>query len=224
MRKLLVIAGALTVVFAAAVTSNAQQISGDYVETRSADVYTGPCFANGEVNLVGNEAIMAWRVTKGTWAGQTLDGLSVVGVVKASGTLGDPFENPYPAKSVMIVDQNASPEQRDALVSLAKAMGGKLLDHAVKVEVAPINIEVERHGLHVMAATVRAGDIAGIQTRSLNSKDHFCGNEETFYPPLTDSVQAMPAVALLDRYNGSDLGVAWTLHDKRSAFVGNFSR
>jgi hypothetical protein len=30
------------------------QISGEYVETRSADVYTGQCFANGEVNLVGN--------------------------------------------------------------------------------------------------------------------------------------------------------------------------
>ena len=25
----------------------AQQISGDYIETRSADVYTGQCFANG---------------------------------------------------------------------------------------------------------------------------------------------------------------------------------
>ena len=28
----------------------AQQIRGDYIETRSADVYTGQCFANGEVN------------------------------------------------------------------------------------------------------------------------------------------------------------------------------
>ena len=34
-------------------------IKGDYIEARSADVYTGPCFANGEVGLVGNEAILA---------------------------------------------------------------------------------------------------------------------------------------------------------------------
>ena len=40
----------------------AQQIRGDYLETRSADVYTGQCFANGEVNLVGNEAILAWQI------------------------------------------------------------------------------------------------------------------------------------------------------------------
>ena len=43
----------------------AQQIRGDYIETRSADVYTGSCFANGEVNLVGNEAILAWHVQSG---------------------------------------------------------------------------------------------------------------------------------------------------------------
>ena len=43
----------------------AQEIRGDYLETRSADVYTGQCFANGEVNLVGKEAILAWHVQSG---------------------------------------------------------------------------------------------------------------------------------------------------------------
>ena len=38
------------------------QVSGTYVEARTADVYTGPCFANSEVGLVGKEAIMAWRI------------------------------------------------------------------------------------------------------------------------------------------------------------------
>ena len=47
----------------------AQEIRGDYLETRSADVYTGQCFANGEVNLVGNEAILAWHVRTGGWDG-----------------------------------------------------------------------------------------------------------------------------------------------------------
>jgi len=37
---------------AAAVTT-AGQIRGDYVELRTADVYTGPCFANGEVRFPG---------------------------------------------------------------------------------------------------------------------------------------------------------------------------
>src|SRR6266849_1043532 len=32
------------------------QIKGDYLETRSADVYVGQCFANGEMNTAGQEA------------------------------------------------------------------------------------------------------------------------------------------------------------------------
>jgi hypothetical protein len=34
----------------------------------------------------------------------------------------------------------------------------------------------------------------------------------------------MPAVSLVDRYNGPSLGVSWTTHDKRNAFVGSFAR
>src|SRR5437870_12975805 len=91
------------------------KISGDYVETRSADVYTGACFANGEVGLTGDQAILAWHVREGSWLGAKLDGLTVVAAVKAGATLGDPYGKPYPAKAVLIVDQRATSEQRQAL-------------------------------------------------------------------------------------------------------------
>src|SRR5207247_8088343 len=103
----------------------AQQIHGDYIETRSADVYTGSCFANGEVNLVGNEAILAWHVQSGSWDGVPLEGLTVAAAVRAKGTLGDPYENPYPAKAVLLVDDQASAQQRAALTNFAKHMGGE---------------------------------------------------------------------------------------------------
>jgi len=35
----------------------AQNIYGNYVEARTADVYTGPCFANSEVGLVGQYVV-----------------------------------------------------------------------------------------------------------------------------------------------------------------------
>lgn len=224
MRRYLILAAVAAIVLGASSTSFAQQISGDYVETRSADVYTGPCFANSEVNLVGNEAIMAWRISQGQWEGTRLEGLSVVGVVRANGTLGDPYENVLPAKAVIIVDEKATPAQRQALISFAQCMGGDLLSNAVRVEVAPIDIQVEHVGMHFGKASVQAGSLAGIQTRALGAKDHLCGNEETFYPPLTETSHSMPAVALVDQYNGPGLGVSWTLRDKRSAFVGSFSR
>src|SRR5437764_9781256 len=106
---------------------SAQQIRGDYIETRSADVYTGQCFANGEVNLVGNEAIMAWHVQSGSWNGVSLDGLTVAAAIRASATLGDPYADPDPIQSVLIVDDQASVQQRDALVAFAHHMSGSLL-------------------------------------------------------------------------------------------------
>jgi hypothetical protein len=224
MRRFKFFAALVFSVLVMSATSQAQHISGDYVETRSADVWTGPCVANGEVNLAGDQAILAWRIDKGGWNGVSLDGLSVVSVVKAGATLGDTYNNPYPAKAVMIVDDKATGEQQKALIVFAQAMGGELLQNVVRVEVAPITVEVSHDGGHYGKTFVRAGKLAGIETRSLNGKDHLCGNEEVFYQPLTPMTHAMPAVAELDQYTGPSLGVSWTMHGKRSAFVGSFAR
>jgi len=204
------------------IVASAQQIRGDYLETRSADVYTGQCFANGEVNLVGNEAILAWRVQSGSWDGVPLEGLTVAAAVRAKGTLGDPYENPYPAKSVLLVDDQASAQQRTALTNFAKHMGGELLNNVEQV--IPVQMELEVNAEHHGAAMLRAGRFATVQTRSIGDKDHLCGNEETYYPPLTQLSHSMPAVALTDSYSGPGLGTSWDLHGKRSAFVGTFAR
>lgn len=211
-------------ILALASTGKAQTISGDYIETRSADVWTGPCVANGEVNLAGDQAILAWHVSRGAWKGVSLEGLSVVGVVKANATLGDEYNNPYPAKAVVIVDENACSEQQKALIEFAQSMAGELLKNLVRVDVAPIKVEVSGHDGHYSKTLVQAGKLAGIQTRSISSKDHLCGNEDVYYQPLAAMTHAMPAVAELDQYNGASLGASWTVHGKRSAFVGSFAR
>lgn len=214
----------LLAVAALAPAAGRAAIHGDYLETRSADVWTGPCFANAETGLVGREAILAWRVEKGAWNGVPLDGLAVVGVVKASATLGDPFASPYPAKAVVIVDEKAGPAQRAALVAFAREMGGGILDTIVRTEVAPIRMDVRHDGEHHATATLQAGDLAEVRTRVVGEKDRHCGNEETYYPPLAPTSHAMPAVAVVDQYRGEGLGVSWTTHDKRNAFVGSFAR
>jgi hypothetical protein len=200
----------------------AEQIRGDYLETRSADVYTGQCFANGEVNLVGRNAILAWHVRSGSWNGVSLDGLTVAAAVRANGTLGDPYENPYPAHAVLLVDDQASRAQREALVAFARAMGGQLLQHVQQVIAAPVELAInhQRHGV----AMLRAGQLALVKTRALDEADHLCGNEVTFYPPLTEVSDSMPAVALTDSYQGPGLGEDWESHGRRSAFIGTFVR
>jgi hypothetical protein len=212
---------ALGVIFVAgvAVSANAA-IKGDYVEVRSADVYTGPCFANGQVNLEGKQAIIAWKVNQGTWQGVRLSGLGVVAVVKANSTLGDPYHNPYPAKSVLIIDSRADAHQRAALVAFAKSAGGPLAKNVVGVEVAPIELEM---GAEMGAVKLVAGHLAQIETRSLCQGDDICGNEITYYPPLTKVAHAMPAYTLREAFDGKGLGEVWNLNDSRSAFVGTFS-
>jgi hypothetical protein len=208
--------------FGGASAAFASGITGDYIEVRSADVYTGPCFANSQVGLEGKQAILAWHVQKGSWQGVDLSGLSVVAVVGASATLGDPYHNPYPSKSVLIVDEQASAAQRQALQGLARAEAGKLVGHVVGVESAPIRLEVgegENHG----SISLAAGRLVRVRTRSLCAGDHICGNEEVYYPPLVSTSHAMPAFTLEDAFHGTGLGMEWTRADTRSAYVGSFA-
>jgi hypothetical protein len=215
MKKLLVLA--LTGLFVASIAQ--AQVRGSYMETRTADVYTGQCFANGEVNLTGNEAIMGWQIERGTWDGVSLDGLSAAAVVRAKATLGDPYADPYPARSVIVVDDRATPAQQEALLAFVQHQGGPLFANVEYVERQPVVLEVSNAKGR---ARMQAGTVASIETRGVSSRDHVCGNEVTFYQPLTPVEHAVPAVALTDSYQGNHLGETWELHGKRSAFVGTF--
>ena len=208
---------------AVAQVSPAGQISGDYIEFRTADVYTGPCFANAEVGLTGHEAVLAWRIREGSWGSVSLAGLSVVAVVRASATLGDPYANPLPAKTVFIVDARASAAQRDALVGFAQAQTAGLLSNVVAIESSPIRFSVDEGGRHGYA-TLEAANLAKVSTRAIRSADHFCNNEEIFYQPLAANLlHAMPAVAVESAYRGSHLGFTWSESGRRGSFVGTFA-
>lgn len=198
------------------------QIQGEYIEARTADVYTGPCFANGEVGLVGDLAVIGWRIEKGSWNGVNLDGLSVVGVLKASHTLGDGFQSAYPVKSVLIVDERAGAAQRNALKEFARRMSGDLLQEIVRVEYQPISFAVKDGNVHTATATLKAGNLASIETRALKNGDQICHNEEVWYTPLTKVDHAMPAFTLAHSFNGEGLGTTWSNPGKRSAFVADF--
>ncbi len=208
-------------------------VRGDYVEARTSDVWTGPCFANGEVNLDGQEAILAWRVSEGTWDGVDLAGLSVAAVVIANATLGDPHAEPLPARSMLLIDETASESQRAALVSLAHHLGGELLNQVVSQRAVPIAFEVDGAAARLAVGEASLGsEVARLETRPLGVHDTHCGNEFIYYPPLTDTVEATPAATLVHTFHGDAvsgdgtagaLGKTWSSPDKRSAFVGRFA-
>ncbi len=198
------------------------QLSGEYFEIRTCDIYTGPCFANAEVGLTGKDALMAWSIEKGAFQGVDLAGLKVIAVISASGTLGyggGVVVNPEPIRSVVLVDAEATPEQQQALVAMVRARAGRVLGEVVRVMQAPIEMKLD----HVdMVAYVKAGRMVHALTRKLCDADHVCTNEVIFYPPLAPVDNAAPAVVVSGGYRGRGLGVQWELNGSRSAFLATF--
>jgi hypothetical protein len=205
----------------AAPDATTPQISGQYVESRNADVYTGPCIASSEVNIVGQEAILAWHVDRGSWGNVALDGLSIVAVIRASSTLGDEFSSPLPVKAKLIVDVNANEKQRAALINFAQEQAGVLLSNVIAVEELPIELSMgSMHGM----LDLQAGNEVHLATRAIDEDDTLCHNETVYYPPLAAHlIHAMPAVSTDSSYSGSELGITWKESGRRGSFVGTFA-
>jgi hypothetical protein len=198
-------------------------ISGDYLEVRSCDVYTGPCVANAEMGVSGKEGMLVWSVRQGAWQGTALDGLSVIAVVQAEDTLGDLSYQTRHGKAVLLVDDRATSAQREALVDFARTMACRLIKEVVAVKAAPIDVTM-RQCDSGSCATVKAGRVLEISTRCLAGKDHLCGNEENYYPPLTEVKDAFSAYTELAAFRGADLNSTWQLSGKRSAYLAAFVR
>ena len=222
---------------ASPVPPDADRVRGDYLEARTADVYTGPCFSNAEVFITGHQAVMAWKVTEGSWKGVDLGGLSVAAAVIGSTTFSE--DDAKAAKAVLIVDKKATPAQREALIGMAKQLGGDRLKNIVAVRDSALTVMVEDHSTaegtgdadhkghgmpHAPVGLLSAPGLAEILTRPLGDGDHFSGNEVVSYSPLSSGVKALPAYTLRHKYAGGELNTRWDDPNCRSSFVGHFSR
>jgi hypothetical protein len=195
-------------------------VLGDYIEARTCDVWTGPCFANGELNLRGDHAVVAWVVEKGVWNSETLDGLKVVAVLDAEGTLHTNAEGGV--QSAVYIDEKATEAQGKALLALAVSLAPKHLKNIVRVEKK--GIDYERKGSR---ASLRVGTAAEVklETAALSGHcDTICGNEERAYPSVSQSTHVECAKTLEHTYSGAALGGArWSDVNRRSAMIGRFS-
>lgn len=213
---------ALAVVFTAAAAPAAETIRGQYLEARTCDIYTGPCFANAEMGLAGKEAVIAWRVDEGTWQGTALDGLCVAVILKADNTIGEDGVFPMSAegfRAVILVDERGSTEQQRALEGFARQTASRYTANVVQVTPAPMSFVAD----HAAGdARFQAGRLASIQTRAMGKTDCVCTNEMVFYRPLTNVRFADPVYALTQCYSGEGLNGRWTLNSTRSAFLGTF--
>jgi hypothetical protein len=211
------LAFALLVLSTGTLASAHAAVQGAYLEARTADLYGGPCTGSGDTDA--NEAILAWRVDEGAWNGVPLAGLSVVVVLRFDDPLG--AGESQGARSVILVDSTAAPEQHAALEELARDSAARVLGEVVRVESAPIQLAVEPSRA---LARLSVGQLAELATRPFNRLDPLCGDETLAAPPLAAGVDASPAVALRNSFRSDTLGAPWQVANRRGAFVGTFTR
>src|SRR4029077_19573511 len=99
-------------------------VTGAYVEARTAEVFTGGCIMNSEAETVGKQAVLAWKVDRGSFNGINIDGLAVVAAMSGDRNLGMTEmggEKPT-VRTAMFVDQRANAAQQIALVAMASEL------------------------------------------------------------------------------------------------------
>lgn len=211
----------LALIALAAPAVAADSLSGTYLESRTCQVYTGPCFANAETALAGREAVMAWNIETGSQNDVDLSGLSVVMVVRGNDTLGyKGVEDPQELKSAVIVDAKATAKQREALLTFVKEHTGRAGREIVRVDSAPIQMSLDTAELK---GNLSAGNVVKMTTRKAKPGDCICSNEVQFYPPLAAINRFAAGVAIESEFKGPGLGAIWSTPESRSAYMGEFT-
>lgn len=203
----------------AATGGEGTRVSGDYVEARTAEVFTGGCIMNSQAETMGKQAVLAWRIADGTVDGVSVSGLSVVAALAGNHNLGIREMGgaaPTEVKALIYVDERASAAQRDALVSMARDATSDLAIRLVDVQAVPITFSRTPH-----AAEIIAGD-ALLRVDAHVHHDPSCGAMQWFHP-LSKGADASVGLTRTQAFTGQALGSRWRQADRKSAFVGTFS-
>ena len=194
-------------------------ISGEYVEARTAEVFAGGCIMNSEAETMGRQAVMAWKVDRGSYQGVALDGLAVVAAVNGDRNLGMREmggEAPENVQAAIVVDARATDAQRDALVAMARELSRSVIDDVVSVKSAEITYRADKDRIAIAAPEVQ------LTVNKQLTHDPSCGAMQWFRP-LTTIQQGSLGVAEAHAFSGTSLGSKWSDPNKRSAFFAKFT-
>jgi len=220
MRNAMVTAAILGALGASSASASGARLTGEYVEARTAEVFAGGCIMNSEAETMGRQAIMAWKITSGSFEGVPLDGLTVAAAIAGDRNLGMREmggEEPTMVKAIITVDPRATRAQRDALVRFVRAMSRGLITEVVRVDTAPIKFATSQNYVEVSVP-----DSMQLTVNKEMKHDPSCGAMQWFKPFSTLEQSAM-GVAEAHSFSGQGLGTKWSAPDKRSAFFGTFA-
>jgi len=193
-------------------------ISGSYVEARTAEVFTGGCIMNGEAGTTGREALLVWKVDRGSFDGVPLNGLAVIAAIAGDQNLGIREIGGAAAetRAAMFVDERATPAQRSALVSMARQHSNGMVSKVVELTASPIQFVDEPEAIRVAANSIR------LTVAKAMDHDPGCGARQWFHPLAEVSNPTMGTTSE-NAFSGTALGTKWSDPNKRSSFFATFS-
>jgi hypothetical protein len=195
------------------------EIKGDYVEVRTAEVFTGGCIMGSEGEVSGKEAILAWRVRQGSLGGVALDGLSVVAVVAGDVNLGTHELGgvaPTEVKAIVMTDDRATPAQRQALIEMARSLAPAVVHDVIETKSTPIRFRTETDSVKVSAGPA-ALDVA------LNVEHSPVCGAVKWFSPLSPTEGTQIGLTRSQEWTGAGLGSQWKQTDRKSSFFGSFT-
>ena len=169
-------------------------LTGDYVEARTAEVFTGGCIMGSEGEVSGREALMAWRVRTGS-----LDGVA-----------------PSSIRTMLLVDARATEAQHRALVHLAKSLAPDIVRDVPAAKAAPIEFVLSGNTVRVSADAARLDIQTGVEHTPTCSA-------LKWFEPLARTEGAQIGLTRSFEWTGGGLGPQWKQYDRRSSYVGSFS-
>jgi hypothetical protein len=198
--------------------SGGTSISGSYVEARTAEVFTGGCIMNGEAATTGREALLVWKVDRGSFDGVALNGLTVVAAIAGDANLGirEIGGDAAATRAAIFVDERATPAQRTALVSMARQHSNGMVSKVVELTPTPIQFADGPQAIRVSANSLR------LTVRKEINHDPSCGAKQWFHP-LAEVEGAAMGTTSENAFSGAALGTKWSDPNKRSSFFGTFS-
>jgi len=218
MKRALFLIALGTLLAAPAMAADGNSLSGVYVEARTAEVFTGGCLMSSEAETTGRQAVLAWKVDRGSVNGVSLDGLVVAAAVLGDKNLGiHEIGGQKPVShTALFVDDRATAAQRTALLGMAKKLSGDLMGTIVSVASVPIEFADNGHEITLAAPKI-----------ALNVGKHAehnagCGAEQWFHP-LASVMDPTIGMTNQNSFSGPELGSKWSDPDKVSAFFGKFS-
>jgi hypothetical protein len=217
MRGILCGAVLLLIASFAIVGTNAEQhaIKGDYVEARTASVFAGACHYNGEFVTTGRDAVLAWRITSGSWKGVDLTGVNAVAIVTSEANLSEAASD---RKSEIIVDRAASYAQSVALVDALKTRSASALGRVVVVRSAPVRFQREGSNYSIDATGFASLDVKAMP-------DDLCCvmPQLVWYQPIVPLAGRKVGYTVSASYSGGSAGDSWQRSGENSSFYGNFA-